>query len=421
MSVLVVCGQPIFSQAFKVDADLRNRIEYRDGYKKLASDASDPTTLVFQRGRIAFSFKADSFQVQLSFQDARIWGQNGNTSEANTAGIHESWFRYWVNPALSVKVGRQEISYDDQRILAAPDWSPVGKSYDAGLLIWEKPESRFFANLGGGINRTGDDLVLSDYSKDYFRFFTVGYAKKEIGTSSSISLLSFTEGNQKKGNAKIIYPRHTVGSNIILTKDALSSDISVYLQHGQTETGSDLLAGAVALKESYKVVPSGSIYIGGVYYTGTSKKELQKGNSNSFIRLYGTAHTFHGYMDYYTKLKEMKDGGLMDLFAGYKGALSAKWGIQVDYHYFALAESGFVDAAAPEGYRHVSSKALGSELDMVFTYQMAKNFTVQGGYSCMLQTSTAEKLLGVADGRTSHWAYFALTFKPRLFERNLKL
>ena len=418
-SLLIIFGQPLFSQVFSVDGDLRNRFEYRAGYKKPASDLTDPTSIIFQRGRIAFSFKTDSFQVQLSFQDARIWGQNGSTSEANVALVHESWFRYWASPTLSFKIGRQEISYDDQRIVGAPDWSPSGKSYDAGLVVWESPEKGVIANLGGGLNRSKDDLVLSDYTPDYFRFFTVGYLKKSIGTSSSISLLSFTEGNQKKGAASIIYPRHTVGSNTILSKDALSADISAYLQHGQNEAGSTLLAGAFALKGTYKMNSAGSVYLGGAYYTGTSRTQVLKGKTNSFIRPYGTAHTLHGFMDYYTKLKEMKEGGLVDLFVGYKCNLSAKWGAQLDYHYFALAESGFADAAAPQGYNHVGNKELGSELDFVLSYQLAKSFMIQGGYSIMLQTATAEKLLVVTNGKTSQWAFFSLTFKPRLFDRKL--
>ncbi|SDC70030.1 Alginate export [Williamwhitmania taraxaci] len=418
--LFIACMQSISAQVFKVDADLRNRFEYRDGYKKPASEVTDPTTLVYQRGRVAFSFKADSFQVQLSFQDARIWGQYANSTDVNAVSVHESWFRYWVNPSWSFKVGRQEISYDDQRIVGAPDWSIAGKSYDAALCMFEQPISGISASIGGGINRSSDDVFLTDYTKDYFRFFTVGYLKKSIGSSSSASLLSFVEGNQKKGVATIIYPRHTFGSNMIMTQGAYSSDLSLYIQHGQHESGAKVVAGAVALKGTYKTGSVGSLYIGGAYYTGTSKAELQKGKSNSFIRPYGTAHSLHGYMDYYTKLREIKDGGLVDIYVGYKCKFAPKWEAQFDYHYFSLAESGFSDAIAPEGYQRVTSKELGSEVDVMLSYQLAKSFLMQGGYSLMLQSSTAEKLFGIANGETSSWAYLSLVFRPRLFEKNFK-
>lgn len=419
--MLVALCQPLFSQVFKVDADFRSRFEYRDGYKKPASELTDPNSIVFQRGRIAFSFKADSFQVQLSFQDARIWGQYTNATDVNVASVHEGWFRYWITPSWSFKVGRQEISYDDKRILESSDWAITGKAYDAGLVIWEQPSNGILANVGGGVNRSADDAVLASYTKDYFRFFTVGYLKKNLGKSSSISLLSFVEGNQKAGDATIIYPRHTFGSNAILATDALTADLSLYIQHGENETGANLRAGAAAFKGTYKNGSVGSFYVGGAYYTGTSKSELQKGNSNSFIRPYGTAHSLHGYMDYYTKLKEMKDGGLVDLYAGCKYKVSPKWDAQLDYHYFSLAESGFLDAAAPQGYNSNVEKGLGSEFDLVLSYQLAKSFMVQGGYSFMLQTSTAEKLLGVTKGEFSNWAYLSLVFKPHLFEKNMKM
>lgn len=418
-STLFALSLPVFSQVFKVDADLRSRFEYRDGYKKPASELTDPNSLVFQRGRIAFSFKADSFQIQLSFQDARVWGQYTNSTDVNVASVHEGWFRYWVSPSWSFKVGRQEISYDDKRIFDASDWSIAGRAYDAGLVIWEQPSNGIFANIGGGVNRSADDVVLASYTKDYFRFFTVAYLKKNLGQYSSISLLSFVEGNQKAGDASIIYPRHTFGSNLILSDNSFSSDFSAYVQHGENEAGSTLMAGALAIKGAYKSVSAGSFYLGGAYYTGTSQSELTKGKTNSFIRPYGTAHSLHGYMDYYTKLKEMKNGGLVDLYAGYKCSLSPKWDAQLDYHYFSLAESGFTDAAAPLGYQKVNHKDLGSEIDMVLSYKLAKSFVIQGGYSLMMQTSVAEKLFGVAKGETSHWAYLALTFKPRLFEKNM--
>ncbi len=418
---LITLSLPAFSQLFTVDADLRNRFEYRDGYKKPASELTDPTSIFYQRGRVAFNFKADSFQVHFSFQDARIWGQNGNSSEANSALVHESWLRYWISPSWSFKIGRQAISYDDKRVFDSPDWAMAGKSYDAGLAILEMPDNGVVANIGGGINRSSDDIFLTSYTKDCFRFFTVGYLKKSLGEYSSASLLSFVEGNQKAGDASIIYPLHTFGSNIILSDNSISSDFSVYVQHGENETGATLLAGALALKGTYESAAAGSFYIGGAYYTGTSQSQLAKGKTSSFLRPYGTGHSLHGHMDYFTKLKEMKDGGLIDIYAGYKRKIAAKWVAQLDYHYFSLAEAGFTDALAPQGYQEISDKALGSEFDLVISYQLAKSFMVQGGYSLMLQTATTEKLMGVANGAFSSWAYLSLTFKPRLFEKNMKL
>ena len=40
---------------------------------------------------------------------------------------------------LSLKVGRQELSYGDERLVGAFDWNNIGRVFDAAKLRWQNP------------------------------------------------------------------------------------------------------------------------------------------------------------------------------------------------------------------------------------------------------------------------------------------
>ena len=70
----------------------------------------------------------------LTLQDVRVWGQDvstiNRTTTANNNGLmlHEAWAEILLtdttlkNKAFSLKIGRQELAYDDQRLLGNLDW-----------------------------------------------------------------------------------------------------------------------------------------------------------------------------------------------------------------------------------------------------------------------------------------------------------
>ena len=50
---------------FKVDAELRNRSEVRDGYAKLAADGATPAFQISQRTRISFGYETEKLKIKI--------------------------------------------------------------------------------------------------------------------------------------------------------------------------------------------------------------------------------------------------------------------------------------------------------------------------------------------------------------------
>lgn len=91
----------------------------------------------------------------------------GNQSQANiydvnTSSLHEAWGEYSFNKYFSVKAGRQEINYDDQRLFGAVAWAQQGRSHDAIQVKYN--DSTFSAHIGVAYNQTGENSIATSYT-----------------------------------------------------------------------------------------------------------------------------------------------------------------------------------------------------------------------------------------------------------------
>ena len=108
------------SQTVVIDGEIRPRTEYRDGYTKPILTTNDPGIFTSQRTRLGLTFTSGILTTQITLQDARVFGQFSNTSTDATTGIYEAWAEMLLIPGGSLKLGRQIIKYDDNRLFSAP-------------------------------------------------------------------------------------------------------------------------------------------------------------------------------------------------------------------------------------------------------------------------------------------------------------
>ena len=64
----------------------------------------------------------------------------------------EAWFSYRLNNKITLKMGRQQLSYDNQRILGRSDWGQQGLSHDAVRLQFK--DTRLEFHTGWALNNT---------------------------------------------------------------------------------------------------------------------------------------------------------------------------------------------------------------------------------------------------------------------------
>jgi hypothetical protein len=135
--------------------------------------------------------------------------------------------------------------------------------------------------------------------------------------------------------------------------------------------------------------------------------------NHRFDPLYGTPHKFWGYMDYFYAGTGSPTGGLNNPYLKLKyTSANKRFGVGVDYHYFALAQ----DQKDING--NALDKYLGSEVDLVTSYGLNKFTTVEWGFSFLAASKSMEYAKGVTPGSTNlnaTWSFLQLNIKPEFF------
>ena len=115
-----------------ISAQIRPRAEYRNGVGTLTpkdlSGNGDTAAAGFisQRSRLSLNYKFEKLAFGMSIQDVRVWGQDASTisnADGSRLSVHEAWAEALLidSIGLSLKVGRQELLYDDSRLIGNLD------------------------------------------------------------------------------------------------------------------------------------------------------------------------------------------------------------------------------------------------------------------------------------------------------------
>ena len=146
---LLVGMAPFANAQFSLDGEFRPRTEYRHGFGGLIPDAADAGYGISTRIRLNAGYTTETYNFYLSFQDVMVWGENRQLlpyDQNNSFAVFEAWADINLGSGFSTKLGRQVISYDDQRIFGGLDWAQQGRNHDAALLKYKK--NKFMLDLG---------------------------------------------------------------------------------------------------------------------------------------------------------------------------------------------------------------------------------------------------------------------------------
>lgn len=412
--VVLLCSvsASIFGQvdSLKMFTDFRQRAELDNGNKTLFTEGKQLETTVFARSRFGFNYFYDSLEVKFSAQDVRTWGQynsvNGNNGNFT---VHEAWAKYAFNPTFSLKVGRQVLSYDDQRLVGGLDWAMQGRSFDAAKGIIKTGAK---SKLEAVVSFNNDNNDKDDLPKE--EFYSVGDGGER---TVSLQLLHYQYKNEKtklsfialnnvlEGATGTNYDIITVGANLAKPiSDKFTFIGAGYYQGGHNTAGQEKNAYDVSLNLKYKASKKFSVTLGGEVLSGTNYDAKPTVN-NSFSPLYGTNHKFNGYNDYFFVGNHFNGLGLNDFYLKSLTKLGAKSKLKVNVHQF------FSNAKIGKGV----DKNLGTELDLVYIYKVKKSIKWQLGFSEMFTTSSMNKVKGgVANAAEFQgWAWTALVITPQ--------
>ena len=285
-----------FSQSFETSLQLRPRLEYRNGYKTLLFEGQDAATFISQRSRLSLGYKNEKLLVKLAAQNIHVWGDvpTMRLEDNNGIALFEAYGQYAFSENFFVRLGRQVLSYDNQRILGEVNWAQQGQSHDAALLSWQ-PAQNSRLDLGFAYNAPGETLAEIPYAVNSYQNLQFAWYHLDLG-KSGLSLLAMNTGYEDPVGREVDYIQ-TFGGFLKTGAGKLAADVSIYGQTG-TRIDRDLTAFYAGGNLNYAISGSWKTGVGAEYLSGTDMDE-NSGDLKSFTPLFGTNHGFNGFMDYF--------------------------------------------------------------------------------------------------------------------------
>ncbi|MDP2088847.1 MAG: alginate export family protein [Flavobacteriaceae bacterium] len=403
---LLISTSSAFAQEFDLSAELRPRFESRNGFSKLAVTNADAANFISQRSRLNFNFKQEKLKMGIAVQNVRVWGDVNTLSSTDKNGIalHEAWGETLLTDQFSVKLGRQEIVYDDHRIFGNVGWAQQARSHDALVAKYiSNAKNRF--DFGVAYNANTETLARETYAVNQYKSFQYVWYNGQI-EKVGISLLLLNNGMEylELGKQEIAYSQ-TFGPRFTYKKGNLSLDAAAYLQSGKIALN-DVSASYFTANANYKFSENFSGLAGFEYLSGKDMNDSDT-KIKSFNPLYGTNHKFNGWMDYFYVGNHANSVGLTDLYftLNYQ---KEKFTANVTPHFFK--SSGDIYAGIIQ-----KSANLGTEIDLSIGYKVANNINFNAGFSKMYATNSMEILKGGDKDEANTWSWLMVTFSPKLF------
>ena len=365
-----------------------------------ATDADEGFIRTTVRAALKATYTAETYTVFTSFQEVFAFGDRPQISTGASVDplsgqtafrVQEAWADLKLGAASSLKVGRQPLSYDDQRILGGLAWAQQARTHDA--VVYKYKKNKFSLDIGGALNTTTDEVYnISSLFSYRDMVFVRANNKGEKLNVSFLGLVNTFQDSNVAGTDKASLITAGLHADYKLSKLSLAANF--FIQEGERIGGTDVKGAFLAsLGADYKINDANTL---GLAYELISGRNSE---SAAFFPLYGTNHAFNGLMDRFYVGNYANAGGLNDFQLTYKTKISGV-GVTLAGHYFT--EHSDVDA--------FESKDLGTEIDLVLAKKF-KDFTLVGGYSHFFEPSHIADLPGVKS--TQNWAWLMLTITPK--------
>jgi hypothetical protein len=383
-----------------IGGQVRPRFEFRNGFKKPVQEGEEPAAFMEQRSRLNMAYKASAYNIKVSFQDVRIWGDVGQINKSDfLTSLHEGYGEWTPNKHVALRIGRQELVYNDSRILGNLDWAAQGRSHDAFKFIYKdsvqdlhfistynqdgtvQEPGKLQSPTGGDFNGTG--TAAEGFKLPYPYSTQILYYKRLLG-KSDFNFLAINDIIQKQVMAGSV-ARLTLGIDPNLVFGKFKINASAYYQLGKQSVSTDVNAYMLSLKATYtgskKITPT----IGFDMLSGDDT--TSKTTNEFFDPLYGTHHAFYGLMDYFYVGNAHGARGLIDIYLKTVLDLGKAGKLNTDIHGFMSEADNYDELKFQTEAKKEEAKYLGTEVDLVWVKPITKNIKFNLGTSFMLATN----------------------------------
>jgi len=415
-------GKVVFDLEERVRWEIReNNFDFNDAFNARTDD-----NWFLQRARIGLMLKPSPWlKIYAQGQDSReinsdrpdfpgFLGAEGDDAFDLRQGYFE--IGNLKDFPLTLKVGRQILTYGDERLIGPFDWNNIGRTFDAVKLRWEGKnwwldtfastvvvpnrgsynQSDFFNGVEGDREQVFSGLYFSTtavgpqttdlYVLHLHENANPRYQQNHFGDTNF-----FTFGTRFKSKAGAFSPHEAAG----LSKDGktvlepkppkpvgFDYEGEFVFQTGEVR-GLDLTAFAVHAGAGYTLDIAWLPRLGVAYNLGTGDDDPTDREIQTFQNLFPTNHKFYGQMDVFSWQN------MHDLELSVKAQPTKAITVKAEYHAFWLetTEDAWYRANGAVRVRPLNAAArdasnyAGSEIDLTVTWNANKHLQIEGGYS----------------------------------------
>jgi len=417
--------------SFTLSAQLRPRFEYRNGAYIPLQEGEKPAILVNNRTRLNFDYHhGDQLQLFVSLQNVNIWGQAPQVQLNDRTGglsVFEAYAALPIYEDLNIKIGRQMIVLDEDRIFGSLDWHPAGRAHDAININWKNDKLTLRSFFAFNQNYLEGNITSGNVNNPKGQFFAPGgqpyqhleavHAHYNFAPTQGLSVLVANLGQRNDLIDDNDYNMQTIGFHYRGKSDALRYGAEGYLQTGKSATSKkkdgsitpskDKQAFLLAALVGYQFTPAFSATLGLDYLSGndntndTAKTKLSNLSPVPTIKFYGFMD--HFYVSYSPSV------GLLNPYLNLNLKTSDKGSLSFTGHYFH-------SAAKIAGDKDNKTRSLAVEGDLVYTHKIQNFVSLQAGYSLLVPSSSYNNLQGLHNVRKQQdWLWCSLNINPKLF------
>lgn len=316
-------------------------------------------------------------------QDSRAPGypDPAPSTTVNPLDLRQGYVEFGTNPKAgwSLRAGRQEFIFGDERLVGAGNWGNVGRSFDAVRVTYARPGAKldWFAssvvvtdkdafdrsdlrNRLYGFYSSFTKLIPGSQIEPYFFWRSDGGYRNELKVRGGLDEITFGIRGVGKLPGRLDYGIETAGQS----GRAAGAPITAWAGHflgGYSLGGTDRAPRLVAQ-----------------FNCASGDSDPRDGRVNTFDQLYPTNHFFYGIDD------RMGWRNMREAVGGVQWKPLAKWRFGVDYHAFWLAtvqDALYLDnGSASVRNPNATSRRVGDELDVTANYQPSEHFSLVLGY-----------------------------------------
>jgi len=417
-----------FAQAvdIKLSGELRPRFEYANN--ALSSGTKDPLlsdtrTFTTTRTRIGVKATVDSDTSGfVQIQDVRTWGgatptgappsitQTGTSVAASGLDIHQAYIdlKNILDTGVGLKIGRQELVFDEHRLIGNIGWIQQGQTFDAvrgyygltdalSITAFAAKTVAFVTHptLSATLPAAGNSGFESSFSGVRLNYSLGG--KDRITPYFYHALNASRTGAGPDATPDVAQRLDYVGAYILKHIDRFRIRLDGAYMFGNKNTTVDEQAYMLTanISTNVAIANGANVMLWFDYLSGDDGSDPT--TKKTFITPYATNHAYYGFMDNFLNIPSQ---GLIDAAVKAWVKPTKKLKIKVDGHWFRSTES---TVALP-------SKDLGKEIDVTGIYPLAKNTKLVLGYSHFFAGDVLAQKSGhnLQDG---NWAYAMMDFK----------